>query len=437
LVLALAGYLWKTSTRDFSTLTPREEMRRIVCQVQRLVVYAIAIYWGASFFTEQDGTWHMTVIRDTDFTPLHIIEFYMSYPIYSISQSQSPCHAPLDIEATSALIVTGAYSVTSNGVFGLNINNGSSLTLTTAKLNVTQNTLCIQLGINASGFLDGKSTLLANQNLSAGITIVSRSHLVDFGGTIQTISNGIHCSSLNSKAGLDLDAGSQVTSSSNGGDGVHLEQSSELTIFNNPNFSGNPTATLRPVQSNQANGINVLTSSHVLDDNFAAIASGANIMAGMAADDGSSVTFGQTIPVPGVQTVVAQNNPDVRLAFGSRLTYIANDNFGRATCDGTALIRGPGTVTSGPFTRVHRPPLPRFVRSREFARTRVNALKLLLQPEAAPTNLGGRGSNPFGRAIKIDMLPSASDALLPRNCDWEAHGKRSSRFSTLSPLSST
>jgi len=52
--------------------------------VQWLVVYAAAIYWGASFFTEQDGTWHMTVIRDTDFTPSHIIEFYMSYPIYSV-----------------------------------------------------------------------------------------------------------------------------------------------------------------------------------------------------------------------------------------------------------------------------------------------------------------------------------------------------------------
>jgi methane/ammonia monooxygenase subunit C len=26
----------------------------------------------------------MTVIRDTDFTPSHIIEFYMSYPMYIV-----------------------------------------------------------------------------------------------------------------------------------------------------------------------------------------------------------------------------------------------------------------------------------------------------------------------------------------------------------------
>lgn len=82
--MALAGYLWKTRDRNIDAVSPREETRRIVVLVQWLVVYAAAIYWGASFFTEQDGTWHMTVIRDTDFTPSHIIEFYMSYPIYSV-----------------------------------------------------------------------------------------------------------------------------------------------------------------------------------------------------------------------------------------------------------------------------------------------------------------------------------------------------------------
>lgn len=83
--VALAGYLWKTRIRDMSTVTPRQELRAIVDNAKWLVAYSVAIYWGASFFTEQDGTWHMTVIRDTDFTPSHIIEFYMSYPIYSIA----------------------------------------------------------------------------------------------------------------------------------------------------------------------------------------------------------------------------------------------------------------------------------------------------------------------------------------------------------------
>jgi methane/ammonia monooxygenase subunit C len=80
--LAIVGYLWKTRDRNLEALQPREEMRRLLYLESLIVCYGIAIYWGASFFTEQDGTWHMTVIRDTDFTPSHIIEFYMSYPMY-------------------------------------------------------------------------------------------------------------------------------------------------------------------------------------------------------------------------------------------------------------------------------------------------------------------------------------------------------------------
>jgi len=78
----ILGYLWKTRDRDLANVTPREELRRWGVMFGWVFCYAVAIYWGASFFTEQDGTWHQTVMRDTDFTPSHIIEFYMSYPIY-------------------------------------------------------------------------------------------------------------------------------------------------------------------------------------------------------------------------------------------------------------------------------------------------------------------------------------------------------------------
>ena len=82
--LALVGWMWKTRDRDIASVQPREEMRRIFNLLCWILVYGVAIYWGASYFTEQDGTWHMTVIRDTDFTPSHIIEFYMSYPMYIV-----------------------------------------------------------------------------------------------------------------------------------------------------------------------------------------------------------------------------------------------------------------------------------------------------------------------------------------------------------------
>jgi len=77
----LWGYIWKTRDRNLAALAPREELRRNVTHLVWVFAYAWAIYWGASYFTEQDGTWHQTIVRDTDFTPSHIIEFYLSYPI--------------------------------------------------------------------------------------------------------------------------------------------------------------------------------------------------------------------------------------------------------------------------------------------------------------------------------------------------------------------
>jgi len=56
----LWGWLWKTRDRAVDTITPREELRRHFNHAIWLCAYATAIYWGASFYTEQDGTWHQT-----------------------------------------------------------------------------------------------------------------------------------------------------------------------------------------------------------------------------------------------------------------------------------------------------------------------------------------------------------------------------------------
>jgi methane/ammonia monooxygenase subunit C len=77
--------LWKTHARNIDALAPREEMRRLIALIGWLLVYAFTVYWGASDFTEQDGAWRQTVIRDTDFTPRHILEFYLSDPIHIIA----------------------------------------------------------------------------------------------------------------------------------------------------------------------------------------------------------------------------------------------------------------------------------------------------------------------------------------------------------------
>jgi hypothetical protein len=253
--------------------------------------------------------------------------------------------AGIDVEATSAVSVTGAYTVSGNGVFGVQVNNGSSLTLSAARLTVGNNTLGVQLGTNASGFMDARSQLDTSRNFTVGLTLVSGAHMVDFGGPITSGSNGIHGISLNSKAGLDLDAASQVEVSGNGSDGVHLEQLSLMTIFNNPQFSQAPGTTLVTANGNGRVGIHLLTGSRILVDDFAALRATSNLLVGVALDDTSALSFGQTVPVTGVTTVVTGNPVDLQLTFGSRLTTLANDTFGVVSCDATVLVRGPGGIT--------------------------------------------------------------------------------------------
>ena len=67
LFAGINGYIWKSRDRAMiagQALAPREELRRHFTHWTWLVCYGWAIYWGASYFTEQDGTWHQTIVRE-------------------------------------------------------------------------------------------------------------------------------------------------------------------------------------------------------------------------------------------------------------------------------------------------------------------------------------------------------------------------------------
>ncbi|MFM9153642.1 MAG: methane monooxygenase/ammonia monooxygenase subunit C, partial [Methylocystis sp.] len=84
---AFAGttaYLWKTRDKNLALLSSEIELARLVYLIQWLVIFALALYFGLSFFSEQTAVWHMTAIRDTDFTPSNIITFYIAYPTFAI-----------------------------------------------------------------------------------------------------------------------------------------------------------------------------------------------------------------------------------------------------------------------------------------------------------------------------------------------------------------
>ncbi len=242
----------------------------------------------------------------------------------------------LDAEGSSAVIVKGAYQSNNNGVFGVNINGSSSFTLFQSQVSVSGNTLGIQIGTSAGAFIsDPATSVTASNNVTTGLTIVSGAHMVDFGGTITVSNNGIHGVSVDSKAGLDLDAAGTLNASANAQDGVHLEETSVLTMFNTPAFSGAPGTTTINTHDNGGNGLNILTGSNFNVIHQAMLDSKNNMLNGVHVDDGSSITLIGS-------TVTGNSAPDVALTFGSRAD-ITTSTIGKLTCDATVLLRGSFT----------------------------------------------------------------------------------------------
>jgi len=159
---------------------------------------------------------------------------------------------------------------------------------------------------------------------------------VSFGGTINASGNPSAGVSVNSKAGLDLDAASTLTSTGNGV-GVLIQQGSVMTVFNTPQFSGAPGFSTVNANQNSSAGIRVLTSSTLTLSNQARIVSTQNTGLGFVADNGAAVTLVNS-------TITGSSTRDIQLSFGTRADF-RTLTFGTATCDATVLVRGTSGIT--------------------------------------------------------------------------------------------
>ncbi len=75
------GYLIATRDRNMAAMTPEVEFKRLYHLTLWLVAYTAAVF-PLGYWTEADASWHQTVMRDTAFSPTHIIIFYAGIPIY-------------------------------------------------------------------------------------------------------------------------------------------------------------------------------------------------------------------------------------------------------------------------------------------------------------------------------------------------------------------
>jgi methane/ammonia monooxygenase subunit C len=62
-------------------ISRREEVRRIAVFWGLVGATSVNLYIEASFFPNQDGAWHQTLVRDTAFTPSHDPMFYFFFPL--------------------------------------------------------------------------------------------------------------------------------------------------------------------------------------------------------------------------------------------------------------------------------------------------------------------------------------------------------------------
>lgn len=241
----------------------------------------------------------------------------------------------LDLQTGSAATVMGTLTTSNNRVFGINV-NGSSITFSKAQVVANGNALGIQIATGANAFInDGDSHITANDNFSVGLTIVSGAHMVSFGGTITASGNPIAGVSVNSKAGLDLDAASTLNVTNNG-DGVLLQEASVMTVFNTPQFSGVPGFSTVNATHNNRNGVRVLDGSTLTLVSQAKVISTQNGTVGLLVDNALSVTLVNS-------TITANAVKDLQLTFGTRAD-LQTLTLGTYSCDATVLVRGTSGI---------------------------------------------------------------------------------------------
>lgn len=78
------SYLWMTRHK-FKEMTPTQELKIYMNMLAFLLAFGISFGVVFALYTDADAAWHQVTIRDTDFTPTHILLFYFLVPVMIVS----------------------------------------------------------------------------------------------------------------------------------------------------------------------------------------------------------------------------------------------------------------------------------------------------------------------------------------------------------------
>lgn len=79
-----SAYFWFTRN-TVAPMSPEKELRVYMVVLAVLLAFAMSFAIVFSLYTEADAAWHQVTIRDTDFTPTHILLFYFFLPLTIVS----------------------------------------------------------------------------------------------------------------------------------------------------------------------------------------------------------------------------------------------------------------------------------------------------------------------------------------------------------------
>jgi len=119
------GFIWFTRVRDAATISPQVELKRYYALLGMFAVMAIWAIPVGFLGIESDAAWHQVSIRDTDFTPTHIVLFYFFMPFLTVMLISTFLWAhtrlPLYINRISVpflIVVSGVFMIMPN--YGFN-----------------------------------------------------------------------------------------------------------------------------------------------------------------------------------------------------------------------------------------------------------------------------------------------------------------------------
>lgn len=262
------------------------------------------------------------------------LEAFSSVTLENISISNCVVNG-LDANDGSRILMTGSFSSTDNGVFGINLNQDVSMTMRAATATTSGNSAGVQIALRSSLLLDAAnnppSELVTKENAFFGITATSNSHLFLFGQvTVEARDNGSNGLTVFSKSAVEIDRDGTLICDGNTLDGIRVEDSGVNLFSIDPTTAPTLTST-----NNGKAGLRVAKNG-VFDTNTAAVTTITdNTGGGLVVDNKSLATIKSA-------TIEQNGFANVYLSFGSHGDFENNTIGGRIRCDNrqTTLTRG-------------------------------------------------------------------------------------------------